>query len=70
MNADFESGFAADPEAVAANVALAIGTGVAGLFSVGRNGEFLHIFMEDVYLRTVRHADRLLKYLTGPRETV
>ena len=31
VNADFESGFAADPEAVAANVALAIGTGVAGL---------------------------------------
>jgi 2-methylisocitrate lyase-like PEP mutase family enzyme len=31
VNADFESGFAAAPEAVAANVTLAIGTGVAGL---------------------------------------
>ncbi len=31
VNADFESGFATDPESVAANVALAIGTGVAGL---------------------------------------
>jgi 2-methylisocitrate lyase-like PEP mutase family enzyme len=31
VNADFESGFAADPEAVAANVARAIETGVAGL---------------------------------------
>src|SRR5262249_40051432 len=31
VNADFESGFAADPEAVASNVARAIGTGVAGL---------------------------------------
>src|SRR5206468_4912433 len=30
VNADFESGFAADPEAVSANVALAIETGVAG----------------------------------------
>jgi 2-methylisocitrate lyase-like PEP mutase family enzyme len=31
VNADFESGFAADPEGVAANVGLAIQTGVAGL---------------------------------------
>jgi 2-methylisocitrate lyase-like PEP mutase family enzyme len=31
VNADFESGFASDPEGVAANVTLAIKTGVAGL---------------------------------------
>jgi 2-methylisocitrate lyase-like PEP mutase family enzyme len=31
VNADFESGFAVDPEGVAANVGLAIQTGVAGL---------------------------------------
>lgn len=31
VNADFESGFAADPEGVTANVARAIATGVAGL---------------------------------------
>jgi 2-methylisocitrate lyase-like PEP mutase family enzyme len=31
VNADFESGFAAEPEGVAANVKLAIQTGVAGL---------------------------------------
>ena len=31
VNADFESGFASDPEGVAANVGLAIETGVAGL---------------------------------------
>lgn len=31
INADFKSGFAVEPEAVAANVGLAIGTGVAGL---------------------------------------
>jgi 2-methylisocitrate lyase-like PEP mutase family enzyme len=31
MNADFESGFAADPEGVANNVKLAIKTGIAGL---------------------------------------
>ena len=28
-------------------------TGVAGLYSVGRNGEFAHILMEDVYWRTL-----------------
>ena len=31
VNADFENGFADDPEGVARNVALAIDTGVAGL---------------------------------------
>lgn len=31
VNADFESGFAVEPEGVAANVKLAVGTGVAGL---------------------------------------
>jgi 2-methylisocitrate lyase-like PEP mutase family enzyme len=31
VNADFESGFASDPEAVAANVTLAVATGVAGI---------------------------------------
>ncbi|HKS27651.1 MAG TPA: FAD-dependent oxidoreductase [Pyrinomonadaceae bacterium] len=29
-------------------------TGVENLYSVGRNGEFAHIFMEDVYWRTLR----------------
>ena len=31
VNADFESGYATDPEALAANVALAVGSGIAGL---------------------------------------
>jgi 2-methylisocitrate lyase-like PEP mutase family enzyme len=31
VNADFESGFATEPEAVADNVSLAVGTGVAGI---------------------------------------
>lgn len=34
-------------------------TGVAGLVSVGRNGEFDHLLMEDVYWRTVRRVRRL-----------
>jgi len=37
VNADFESGFASDPEEVAANVRLAIQTGVAGLSIEDRN---------------------------------
>jgi protoporphyrinogen oxidase len=34
-------------------------TGVAGLYSVGRNGQFSHIFMEDVYWRALKVARRL-----------
>jgi protoporphyrinogen oxidase len=33
---------------------LARSTGVKGLYSLGRNGEFAHILMEDVYWRTLR----------------
>ncbi|MFW5680028.1 MAG: protoporphyrinogen/coproporphyrinogen oxidase [Pseudomonadota bacterium] len=32
-------------------------SGVPGLYSVGRNGEFAHILMEDVYHRTNRRVD-------------
>jgi oxygen-dependent protoporphyrinogen oxidase len=35
---------------------LATSTGVDRLLSVGRNGEFAHILMEDVYWRTVRRV--------------
>lgn len=38
-------------------------TGVAGLVSVGRNGEFDHLLMEDVYWRTVRRVRRLAEEL-------
>ncbi len=34
------------------------GTGVENLISVGRNGEFDHILMEDLYWRTIAHMDR------------
>ena len=40
-------------------------TGVAGLVSVGRNGEFDHLLMEDVYWRTVRRLRRLADDLTA-----
>jgi len=42
------------------------GTGVAGLLSVGRNGEFAHLLMEDVYWRTL---DRVRTDLIGPPVT-
>ena len=36
-------------------------TGVEGLVSVGRNGEFAHLLMEDVYWRTLDAMRRLLR---------
>ena len=42
LNADFEAGFADDPEGVAANVALALDTGIAGLSIEDRTGSALY----------------------------
>lgn len=39
------------------------GTGVDGLVSVGRNGEFSHLLMEDVYWRTRMQIERLVEGL-------
>jgi protoporphyrinogen oxidase len=39
------------------------GSGVEGLYSVGRNGEFAHILMEDVYHRTMRRVDAAVEEL-------
>jgi protoporphyrinogen oxidase len=39
---------------------LEAGTGVAGLLSIGRNGEFGHLLMEDVYWRTRRQVNSLM----------
>lgn len=38
-------------------------TGVPGLYSVGRNGEFAHILMEDVYHRTRKRVETVIKDL-------
>jgi protoporphyrinogen/coproporphyrinogen III oxidase len=38
-------------------------TSVAGLYSIGRNGEFAHILMEDVYWRTLRRMRQLAETL-------
>jgi len=42
INADFEAGFADDPEGVARNVVLAVDTGVAGLSIEDRTGKALY----------------------------
>ncbi|MDZ4848129.1 MAG: FAD-dependent oxidoreductase [Pirellulaceae bacterium] len=39
------------------------GTGIEGLYSIGRNGEFAHILMEDVYWRTRWKISGLIKKL-------
>ena len=38
---------------------LATGTGIENLYSIGRNGEFMHIFMEDVFERTRKKIQQL-----------
>jgi protoporphyrinogen oxidase len=38
-------------------------TGVGGLYSIGRNGEFAHILMEDVYWRTLKRMADVSAYL-------
>ena len=38
-------------------------TGITGLYSIGRNGEFAHILMEDVYWRTLSRVRQLVRDL-------
>ena len=42
--------------------AFSAGTGIKGLLSVGRNGEFDHLLMEDLYWRTLR---RVREFVAG-----
>lgn len=47
--------------------ALARSTGVENLLSIGRNGEFAHILMEDIYWRTQQKVrDLVSKLASGP----
>jgi oxygen-dependent protoporphyrinogen oxidase len=46
-------------------LALERGLPIEGLHSIGRNGEFAHILMEDVYWRTLRTVHRLAAQLRG-----
>ena len=45
-------------------------TGVDGLLSIGRNGEFAHILMEDVYWRTTSRLHRWVSDSTTARVPV
>lgn len=57
VNADFEDGFAEQPDAVAENVRLAIGTGVAGLSIEDRHGIDLYpIALATERIRAAREA--------------
>jgi len=51
-------------------LALERGTPVTGLYSIGRNGEFAHILMEDVYWLTLSRVRQLLvaTYPAAPRQ--
>lgn len=42
------------------------GTGIDGLLSIGRNGEFDHLLMEDIYWRTIRNVERLALDIEHP----
>jgi oxygen-dependent protoporphyrinogen oxidase len=46
----------------------AAGTGIDNLYSIGRNGEFAHILMEDVYWRTIKKMNELLHKLRGAKK--
>jgi protoporphyrinogen/coproporphyrinogen III oxidase len=47
-------------------LALEHATPVTGLYSIGRNGEFAHILMEDVYWRTLARVGEVLAFLQTP----
>ncbi len=56
VNADFEAGFADGPEGVAANVGLAVKTGVAGLSIEDRTGELYELALAVERMRAAREA--------------
>jgi protoporphyrinogen/coproporphyrinogen III oxidase len=44
-------------------------TGVRGLYSIGRNGEFDHLLTEDVYWRTLRKVPQIIDFVAQKIET-
>lgn len=56
INADFESGFATDPEGIATNVQLAIDAGVAGLSIEDRNLESSGLYERSLAVERIRAA--------------
>ncbi|MEF2071564.1 protoporphyrinogen/coproporphyrinogen oxidase [Consotaella aegiceratis] len=49
--------------------AFARSTGVDGLYSIGRNGEFAHILMEDIYWRTLKRTAEIAAYVSDDADT-
>jgi oxygen-dependent protoporphyrinogen oxidase len=47
----------------------AAGAGLENLYSIGRNGEFAHILMEDIYWRTLRKMNELIRKLRASNST-
>ena len=45
-------------------------TGVDGLYSIGRHGEFAHILMEDIYWRTLRKMREVATYVRARAATM
>jgi methylisocitrate lyase len=61
VNADFEGGFAVEPEGVAANVSVATKTGVAGLSIEDSTGDSAEpLFEFDLSVRRIRAARRAI----------
>ncbi len=61
VNADFEGGYAVDPAGVAANVTLAVGTGIAGLSIEDSSGDPARpLFDLDLAVRRVAAARRAI----------
>ena len=61
VNADFESGFAVDPEQVSANVKLAVATGIAGLSVEDSTGDEVDpLFEFDLAVARVQAARRAI----------
>jgi 2-methylisocitrate lyase-like PEP mutase family enzyme len=65
VNADFEGGFATDPEAVGANVGLAASTGVAGLSVEDSTGDEAHPLLDFALAVERIHAARAAIDRTG-----
>lgn len=45
------------------------GTGIDGLYSIGRNGEYDHILMEDIFWRLRRRIPLIIEHRQAPRST-
>ena len=61
VNADFEGGYAVDPADVAANVTLAVATGIAGLSIEDSSGDEAHpLFEFDLAVERVAAARRAI----------